>query len=128
MIKTEIMTEYLSFFIFIIFSLGLCFFMLFLSWVLGGRSSSRYKNTPFESGIVSTSKTDLHFSVKFYLIAMFFVIFDVEALYLYAWSISIKESGWIGFGEAFMFGISLLLGLFYLIRVKALNWAPSISK
>ncbi|AHG61366.1 Nuoa [Buchnera aphidicola str. G002 (Myzus persicae)] len=115
-------TECLSFFIFIFFSLGLCFFLLFLSSMLGGKSSSRYKNTPFESGIVSIGNTNLHFSVKFYLIAMFFVVFDVEALYLYAWSISISESGWIGFSEAAMFILSILLSLFYLIRIKALNW------
>ncbi|QCI25375.1 NADH-quinone oxidoreductase subunit A [Buchnera aphidicola (Sitobion avenae)] len=127
LMNTEIIIEYLSFFVFIIFSLALCGFMLFLSWILGGRSLSRYKNTPFESGIVSAGNTHLHFSVKFYLIAMFFVIFDVEALYLYAWSISIREAGWIGFSEAFMFTMSLLLGLFYLIRINALNWVSSIK-
>jgi len=119
----QIDIECLSFFAFIIFALGFCFFMLFLSSIMGGRSFSRYKNTPFESGIISTENACLNFSVKFYLIAMFFVIFDVEALYLYAWSISICESGWIGFSEAFTFIISLLLGLFYLIRIQALNWA-----
>lgn len=122
MLRNKIDIEFLSFVAFFIFSLGFCVFVLFLSWIAGGRSLSRYKNTPFESGIVSTENACLNFSVKFYLIAMFFVIFDVEALYLYAWSISICESGWIGFSEAFMFVISLLLGLFYLIRIQALNW------
>ncbi|QCI15845.1 NADH-quinone oxidoreductase subunit A [Buchnera aphidicola] len=121
--NTKLFTEYLSFFVFVMFSLGFCLFMLFLSWVLGGKSFSRYKDTPFESGIVPVDNISLNFSVKFYLIAMFFVIFDVEALYLYVWSISIYELGWIGFSEAFLFGTSLLLGLFYLIRIKALNWA-----
>ncbi|QIQ41757.1 MAG: NAD(P)H-quinone oxidoreductase subunit 3 [Buchnera aphidicola (Microlophium carnosum)] len=125
LIHTETVNECLAFFIFIIFALGLCCFMLLFSWILGGKSSSRYKNTPFESGIVSTGSDRIYFSVKFYLIAMFFVIFDVEALYLYAWSVSIKETGWVGFSEAFMFTMSLLLGLFYLIRIKALSWASS---
>ncbi|AEO07966.1 NADH dehydrogenase I chain A [Buchnera aphidicola str. Ua (Uroleucon ambrosiae)] len=120
--KLLINQECLSFFIFIIASLGLCCFMLILSWFLGGRSSSRNKNTPFESGIVAAVNTNINFSVKFYLIAMFFVIFDVESLYLYAWSVSIHESGWIGFFESFAFALSLLLALFYLIRIKALNW------
>lgn len=118
-------TEYLSFLYFIFFSLFFCCFMLFTSWFLGGRSSSRYKNTPFESGIVSVGNTHLHFSVKFYLIAIFFVIFDVEALYLYAWSVSIVESGWSGFVEATIFILFLLLSLFYLVRIKALNWVTS---
>ncbi|QCI22611.1 NADH-quinone oxidoreductase subunit A [Buchnera aphidicola] len=124
-INTETITECLSFFVFVVFSFGLCCFMLLLSWLLGGRSLSRYKNTPFESGIISTENAHIYFSVKFYLVAMFFVIFDVETLYLYAWSISIKESGWTGFSEALMFTISLLLGLFYLVRIKALNWVSS---
>lgn len=117
-----IINESLSFFIFIISALGFCCFMLVLSSILGGRSSSRHKNTPFESGIIASDNTCLHVSVKFYLVAMFFVIFDVESLYLYAWSVSIHESGWTGFFEAFTFTISLLLALFYLIRVQALKW------
>lgn len=123
--KSFIDQECLSFFIFIISSLGLCGLMLVLSWFLGGRSSSRNKNTPFESGIIASQNTYLHFSVKFYLIAMFFVIFDVESLYLYAWSVSIHESGWIGFVESSAFALSFLLALFYLIRIKALNWISS---
>ncbi|AYN24888.1 NADH-quinone oxidoreductase subunit A [Buchnera aphidicola] len=126
MLKNTIeLTEYLSFFYFISFTLFFCFFMLFISWFLGGRSSSRYKNTPFESGIVPIGNTHLRFSVKFHLIAMFFVIFDVEALYLYAWSVSIVESGWTGFCEATVFILFLILSLFYLIRIKALNWVTS---
>ncbi|QIE01897.1 NADH-quinone oxidoreductase subunit A [Buchnera aphidicola] len=117
--------ECLSFFVFIIASLGLCGFMLMLSWCLGGRSVSRNKHTPFESGIIASDNACLHFSVKFYLIAMFFVIFDVESLYLYAWSVSIRESGWGGFFESFAFVTSLLIALFYLIRIKALNLISS---
>ncbi|QCI19117.1 NADH-quinone oxidoreductase subunit A [Buchnera aphidicola] len=114
--------EYLSFFCFIFFSLFFCVFMLFLSSLLGGKSLSRYKHTPFESGIAPVGDTHLHFSVKFYLVAMFFVIFDMEALYLYVWSVSIVETGWTGFIEAFIFILFLLLSLFYLVRIKALNW------
>ncbi|EEQ09553.1 NADH dehydrogenase I chain A [Yersinia mollaretii ATCC 43969] len=55
---------------------------------------------------------------------MFFVIFDVEALYLYAWSISIRESGWVGFIEATIFILVLLAGLVYLVRIGALDWTP----
>ncbi len=69
----------------------------------------------------------MRLSAKFYLVAMFFVIFDVEALYLYAWSISIRESGWIGFIEAAIFILVLLAGLFYLVRIGALDWTPTRS-
>lgn len=65
------------------------------------RSRTReVKNVPFESGIDSVGSARLRLSAKFYLVAMFFVIFDVEALYLFAWSTSIRESGWVGFVEA----------------------------
>ncbi|MGP1939281.1 MAG: NADH-quinone oxidoreductase subunit A [Arsenophonus sp. ET-DL9-MAG3] len=103
----------------------LCFLMLLGSYYLGGRSSSREKNIPYESGINSFGNARLRVSVKFYLVAMFFVIFDIEALFLYAWAVSVKENGWLGFIEASIFIFILLVGLFYLIRIGALNWAPT---
>jgi len=101
----------------------LCF-MLGIPWLLGGRAWGRAKNDPFESGVVSQGSARLRLSAKFYLVAMFFVIFDVEALYLYAWSVSVRESGWVGFAEAVLFIVILLAGLVYLIRIGALDWAP----
>lgn len=89
---------------------------------------ARSKNTPFESGIDSVSSARLRLSAKFYLVAMFFVIFDVEALYLYAWSTSIRESGWVGFVEAAIFILVLLAGLVYLVRIGALDWTPARSR
>ena len=83
------------------------------------------QNDPFESGVVSQGGARLRLSAKFYLVAMFFVIFDVEALYLFAWSVSVRESGWVGFAEAVTFIVILLAGLVYLVRIGALDWAPS---
>src|SRR5690606_18185739 len=80
--------------VFLLGVLGLCAFMLLLSSVLGSRAWGRSKNEPFESGIVSTGDTRLRFSAKFYLVAMLFVIFDVEALFLFAWAVTVRESGW----------------------------------
>ncbi|MES2664233.1 MAG: NADH-quinone oxidoreductase subunit A [Pseudomonadota bacterium] len=102
--------------------------MLGIPWLLGSRAVGRAKNDPFESGVVSQGGAHLRISAKFYLVAMFFVIFDVEALYLYAWAISIRESGWIGFIEAVIFIVILLVGLFYLWRIGALDWAPAQLK
>ena len=104
--------------------LGLCAFMLLLSSILGSRAWGRSKNEPFESGIVSTGDTRLRFSAKFYLVAMLFVIFDVEALFLFAWAVSVRESGWAGFIEATLFIAILVAGLVYLWRIGALDWAP----
>ncbi|WP_157993308.1 NADH-quinone oxidoreductase subunit A [Candidatus Erwinia haradaeae] len=120
----EILSHQWMFSTFLIASILLCVILLLISYFLGGKTSGRYTHTPFESGIASVGSARLRFSVKFYLVAMFFVIFDVEALYLYAWSVSIRESGWAGFVEAFMFIFILLVSLFYLIRIGALEWAP----
>ncbi|MEL0028809.1 MAG: NADH-quinone oxidoreductase subunit A, partial [Perlucidibaca sp.] len=114
-----------SFGIFLIGVVGMCAFMLAAPYFLGGRAWGRAKNEPFESGIVSQGGARLRVSAKFYLVAMFFVIFDVEALFLYAWAASVRESGWTGFVEATIFILVLLAGLIYLWRVGALDWSPA---
>jgi NADH-quinone oxidoreductase subunit A len=98
------------------------------AFFLGGRARARAKHTPFESGIDSVGTARMRLSAKFYLVAMFFVIFDVEALYLYAWSVSVRESGWVGFIEAAIFILVLLAGLVYLVRIGALDWTPARSQ
>src|SRR5262245_31354082 len=102
----------------------LCVLMLGASAMLGGKSGARARNEPFESGVVSASPERLRMSVRFYLLAMFFVVFDVEALYLYAWAISIRTSGWAGFIEAAIFIGVLIATLIYLARIGALDWVP----
>lgn len=98
--------------------------MLGASWLLGGRAWGRAKDEPFESGVVGAGSTRLRLSAKFYLVAMFFVIFDVEAVFLFAWSISVRESGWPGLIEAFIFIFVLLASLVYLWKIGGLEWAP----
>ncbi|ACT06256.1 MULTISPECIES: NADH-quinone oxidoreductase subunit A [Dickeya] len=125
---TEVLAHHWAFALFVIVAVGLCGFMLLGGFLLGGRARARHKNIPYESGIDSVGSARLRLSAKFYLVAMFFVIFDVEALYLYAWSVSIRESGWIGFVEATIFILVLLAGLVYLVRIGALDWTPVRSK
>lgn len=103
---------------------ALCAFMLGASSLLGGRDWGRAKNDPFESGVVSQGGAHVRFSAKFYLVAMFFVIFDVEALFLFAWAVSVREVGWAGFIEVTIFIAVLLAGLVYIWRLGALDWAP----
>lgn len=98
--------------------------MLFVPVWLGGRNWGRAKNEPFESGVVSVGGARLRLSAKFYLVAMFFVIFDVEALFLYAWAVCVREAGWVGFIEVSIFVAVLLVGLVYVWRLGALDWAP----
>lgn len=98
--------------------------MLGASWLLGGRAWGRAKNEPFESGVVGAGSPRLRLSAKFYLVAMFFVIFDLEAVFLFAWAIGLRESGWPGLIEASIFIFVLLASLVYLWRIGALEWAP----
>ncbi|WP_072665981.1 NADH-quinone oxidoreductase subunit A [Candidatus Erwinia haradaeae] len=114
-----------GFILFLVAAICLCLSMLTISWFLGSKKHGRYTDTPFESGIASIGSARLRLSVKFYLIAMFFVIFDVESLYLYAWAVSIREAGWTGFIEATIFIFILLVSLFYLTRIRALDWSPA---
>jgi len=99
--------------------------MLGLSWVLGGRSHRRAEAEPFECGVAPTGGARLRISAKFYLVAMFFVIFDLEAVFLYAWAVSVRQSGWAGFAEALSFIVVLLAGLLYLWSLGGLDWAPT---
>ncbi|HHQ4772463.1 TPA: NADH-quinone oxidoreductase subunit A [Aeromonas veronii] len=120
----DISAQHWAFAIYVIGAITICLVMIGLAALLGGRAYGRSKNKPFESGVDSVGSARLRFSAKFYLVAMFFVIFDVEALYLFAWSVSVRESGWVGFIEATIFIGLLLIGLIYLWRIGALDWSP----
>lgn len=125
---TQLGPEFWSTAIYVFAVFAICALMLIGSALLGGKSGGRAKNEPFESGVVSASPERLRLSAKFYLVAMFFVIFDVEALYLYAWAVSVKESGWTGWIEAFVFIFILTASLVYLARIGALDWTPHQKK
>ncbi|MDN6297166.1 MAG: NADH-quinone oxidoreductase subunit A [Halomonas sp.] len=119
-----LIAEYWGTGLFILAVLLLCTFMLGLSALLGGRSQGRSKPIPFEGGIIGAGSARQRFSIQFYLVAMLFVIFDIEAVFLFAWAISIRESGWPGFWGAATFIFILLAGLVYDYRSGALDWAP----
>lgn len=126
--STALFAQHWAFGVFLLVVCALIAFMLGVSSLLGGRAWGRSKNEPFESGIVSTGTPRLRLSAKFYLVAMLFVIFDVEALFLFAWAVSVRESGWLGFIEASLFIAFLLAGLVYLWRIGALDWAPEARR
>ena len=83
------------------------------------------KEEVFEAGVVGAGNARIRLSAKFYLVAIFFVIFDLEALYLYAYAVSVREAGWLGFAAAAIFITILIIGLVYELSLGAMNWAPS---
>jgi len=97
--------------------------MITLSHLLGERHTEKQTNEPYESGVVSTGTARVRFDIKFYLIAMFFVIFDLEAIFIFAWAVSIRENGWSGYAEMMVFTGILTATLAYLWRIGALEWA-----
>lgn len=100
-----------------------------VSYVLGERHHVAATDEPFESGIVGIGDARLRLSAKFYLIAMFFVIFDVEALFVFAWAIAFREVGWAGYIEMLVFIGILLAALAYVWRLGGLDWGtPSPSR
>ena len=96
--------------------------MLSLSYVLGERHRQRTTGEPYESGMPPTGSARLRYDVKFYLVATFFVVFDLEAVFLFAWAVAARELGWSGYIEVAIFIGVLLAALVYLWRTGALEW------
>lgn len=119
------LVENWSFALFVLAVIGITTLMLGLSWVLGGRTQGGARDDIFESGIVSVGSGHLRFPAKFYLVAMFFVVFDLEAVFLYAWAVAARETGWAGYMEATIFMLILFAGLIYLWRQGGLDWGPA---
>lgn len=103
--------------------LVLLFGMVGTTYVLGGRNRGRTNPLPYESGIISTGSARVRLSADFYLFAVFFVIFDLESVFLYTWAIGVREVGWAGFTAVGIFVASLAAALVYLWRLGALNTA-----
>lgn len=104
----------------VIFLVGLG--MVGLSFLLGQRHKDRATGEPYESGIVSQGTARIRLSAKFYHVAMFFVVFDLEAVFIFAWAVAIRDLGWMGYIEVIIFIGVLFAGLVYLWRMGALDW------
>ena len=96
--------------------------LLFASTLLGQKRQDHATHDVYESGIVPTGVAQIKIAVPFYLTAILFIIFDLEAAFLFAWAVSIREAGWLGFVEVFVFIFILIAGLLYLWRSGALEW------
>ncbi len=96
--------------------------MLVLSWLLGQRRANKATNMPFESGVVPVGSSQIQLSVEFYLIAIFFVIFDLETVFIFAWAVAFFELGWEGYAAIMVFIVVLAVALVYELRSGALDW------
>ncbi len=89
---------------------------------LGKRSNNAVKDSPYESGVIPVGSARERFSVKYYLVAMLFILFDIEAVFLYPWAVVYRELGLFGFVEMLLFMVLVLSGFFYIWKKGALDW------
>ena len=102
--------------------------MLGLSYFLGQRHKDHATNEPYEGGILSEGSARIRFSSQFYMIAMLFVIFDVETIFIVSWAIAFEELGWYGYFGVLIFIILLVVVLIYEWRNGALDFGPDGGK
>ncbi|MBV8732233.1 MAG: NADH-quinone oxidoreductase subunit A [Acidobacteriia bacterium] len=97
--------------------------LIVISYAFGKRVRNKIKDMPYESGIVPTGDARSRFSVKFYLVAMLFILFDIEAIFLYPWAVVYRDLKMFGFLEMLVFVVLILSGFFYIWKKGALEWA-----
>lgn len=95
---------------------------LFLAHWLGEKKESREKSRVYESGVIPTGTARLHYPVPFYLVAIFFLLFDVEGVFIFAWAIAFRDLGWAGWLQMSFFIVVLLVGLLYIWQKGGLDW------
>jgi NADH-quinone oxidoreductase subunit A len=98
--------------------------MVFISFILGERRNHNGENIPYESGMQPTGPAHGRLSISYYLIAMFFLVFDLEAVFIFAWAVSLKQGGWTAYMEMLVFVAILMCGLVYIWRQGALSMGP----
>ncbi len=102
--------------------------IILLSWWVGYRRPTRAKLSPYECGMVPVGDARERFSVKFYLVAMLFILFDVEAVFLYPWAVILNRLKMFGFWEMLVYIAVILIGFFYVWQKGVLDWGPSPPK
>lgn len=105
-----------------IIAIGFVVFTMVITHLLGPKRKTADKLTPFESGIEVIGNARTPFSIKYFLVAILFVLFDVEVIFMYPWAVNFRSFGVSGMIEMFIFMGTLLLGFIYIIKKKALDW------
>lgn len=93
--------------------------------LLGKRIRNRYKDMAYESGMAPVGTARERFSVKYFMVAMLFILFDIEAVFLYPWAVVYRDLGWFGFVEMMLFIALVLVGFFYIWKKGVLNWSQA---
>ena len=118
----SIASGYLPILLMILFGMILTGALTLIGLYLGPRLRSQVKDSPFESGFVREGTEGQRYDVKFYMTALVFLVFDVEIVFLYPWTVQVRELGWFGFTVTMIFIAVLVLGLAYDWKKGALEW------
>ena len=122
MILLSAPVDYLPIAMMFVVAIGFVVLVMAVTHLLGPHRGSKIKLEVFECGIESKGNSRLPFSIKYFLIAILFVLFDVEVIFMYPWAVNFKSMGLAGFFEMLVFLGLLILGLIYIIRKGALKW------
>jgi NADH-quinone oxidoreductase subunit A len=114
--------DFWPFFLYLAASVVVLAGMLIFSFLLGQRHHEAATDDPYESGILPTGSARVRYDVLYYLVAMFFVVFDLEAVFIFLWAVALRRVGWTGYIDATVFIGVLVAGLAYLWRLGALDW------
>ena len=98
---------------------------ILVSHFLGERHRARGRDIPYESGITPTGSARLRYGAHFFPVGIFFILFDVEAVFLFAWAVAFYQLGWLGYLEVLLFIVVLFLGLVYIWKRGGLDWSSS---
>lgn len=120
--------QLISFGLYCAIAVGLIGFLMLLARYLGQRTVTEEKNAPYESAVDPTGDARLSGPVPFYLVAIFFIIFDLEAIFIVSWAVAYDLLGWSGFWQISFFIVNLFLGLVYLWKMGALDWGVPSSR
>lgn len=118
----NILYEYLPLIVMVVIGsiVGVAF--VFLSEYLGARRSTKGKQTTYESGMEPVGTARERFSIKFYMTAVSFIVFDIEVVFIYPWAVQMRELGWTGLWAMVIFVVILLIGLWYEIKKGGIKW------
>ena len=116
-------TDYLPLLIYLIIVIAIgALGIVGLSRLVGPRKDTREKLSPYECGVPPVGDTHEKFPMKYYVIGMLFILFDVEIVFIYPWAVTFKKIGWLGIMEMIVFVFILLMGFLYVWRKRALEW------
>jgi NADH-quinone oxidoreductase subunit A len=111
----------------VVFAVAMAVALVGAGLLLGRRVKNKVKDAPYECGITPVGGASNRFSVKFYLVAMLFILFDIEAIFLYPWAVVYRELKLFAFFEMLLFIVLVLAGFFYIWKKGVLNWAVDES-